>query len=330
MAFSTPTPTRSVTKEIVSEMGTFIRIYSDGSLERPLQTPFAPPMLEDPHTGLSSKDVTISHNPPISARLYLPKLTNQTDKLPVLVYFHGGAFLIESAFSQLYHNLFKTFVPQANVVVVSVEYRLAPEHPLPACYHDCWNALQWVSSHATNDPTNGDPWLLHHADFNRVFIGGDSAGGNIAHNIAMRAGTEALPGDVKKLGAILCHPAFHSSYQVGSEPDIEPEQRLNHKVWNLAYPSAPGGVDNPLFNPVAPGAPSLARLGCSRILLCIAGKDPFRDRGVWYYESVNKSGWKGKLELFEETDEGHVYHLLNPQSENSKKLFHRLVSFLQE
>ncbi|TKY49407.1 2-hydroxyisoflavanone dehydratase [Spatholobus suberectus] len=99
---------------------------------------------------------------------------------------------------------------------------------------------------------------------------------------------------------------------------------------NLVYPSAPGGIDNPMFNPMAPGAPSLVGLGCSKMIICIAGKDIFKDIGIWYYESVKKSGWQGKLELLEDKDEHHVYHLFNLESENAKKLNKRLVSFLQE
>nr|KYP39110.1 putative gibberellin receptor GID1L2 [Cajanus cajan] len=290
-------------------------------------------MLDDPNTntGLSSKDIVISHNPPISARLYLPRITNQPHhKIPILVYFHGGAFIIESAFSQLYHNYFKAFVPQANTIVVSVEYRLAPEHPLPTCYHDCWNALQWVSSHYStknNPPNNADPWLVHHGDFNRVFIGGDSAGANIAHNIALRAGSQPLPCDVKILGAILSHPSFFSSHSIGSEP-VEEDQ--HGELLNLVYPSAPGGYDNPVFNPLASVAPSLAGLGCSKMIVCVAGKDGFKDKGILYYESVIKSGWQGKIQLHHDIDEGHVYYLFNPGSENAKKFHKRLVSFIQE
>ncbi|XP_057451803.1 2-hydroxyisoflavanone dehydratase-like [Lotus japonicus] len=125
--------------------------------------------------------------------------------------------------------------------------------------------------------------------------GGDSAGGNIVHNIAMHAGIEVLP-----------------------EPIIEPEQNIDHKIWSLVYPSAPGGVDNPMLNPVGPGAPSLATLGCSRIIVCVPSKDRLKDRAVRYYEAMNKSGWQGKLELFEEEDEDHIYHLFKPESESAK------------
>ena len=214
--------------------------------------------------------------------------------------------------------------------MVSVEYRLAPENPLPACYHDCWDALKWVASHASKNTTNTEPWLVNHGDLNRVFIGGDSAGGNITHNIAMRAGAEALPGDVKVLGAILCHPFFYSSQPIGSEPVTDPEKDLSHLTWKFVYPSAPGGIDNPMINPLGPGAPSLAGLGCCRMLVCVSGKDALRERGVWYYEAVKSSGWQRKAELFEEKEEDHVYHVFHPESENAHKLIKRLASFLHQ
>ncbi|XP_061376540.1 2-hydroxyisoflavanone dehydratase-like [Gastrolobium bilobum] len=321
----------TITKDIVTEIPTWIRVFRDGTVERPRNFPIVPPLLDDPKTGVSSKDIVISQNPTISARIYLPKFAPEKVKLPIYVYFHGGGFFCESAFSKLFQDHFIKLVPLANVIVVSVEYRIAPEHPLPACYDDCWAALQWVASHSTENPTNTEPWLIEHGDFNRVFIGGDSAGGNITHNmIAFRACAEALPGNVKILGAILAHPYFYGSNPIGSEPVTGLEHNLFYLVWKLVYPSAEGGIDNPMINPLAPGAPSLAGLACSRMIVCVAGKDGLRDRGVWYYEAVKKSGWQGKVELFEEKEEDHVYHLFNPESENGDKLIRRMASLLQE
>ncbi|XP_052734183.1 2-hydroxyisoflavanone dehydratase-like [Vigna angularis] len=116
----------------------------------------------------------------------------------------------------------------------------------------------------------------------------------------MRVGTEPLPCDVKILGAIFSHPYFYSSEPIGSEAVTGHKQRLFCLVWDFVYPSAPGGIDNPMVNPFAPGAPSLDGLGCSKIIVCVASEDKIRDRGVWYLEGVRKSGWQGKLELFEE------------------------------
>ncbi|XP_061354503.1 2-hydroxyisoflavanone dehydratase-like [Gastrolobium bilobum] len=309
-------------KEITMDIPNLVRVYNDGTIERLQNSPIVPPTLEDPTTGVSSKDVVISINPPISARLYLPKsILSQNHKVPILVYFHGGGFFFESAFNQLHHNYFNLFVSNAHVLVISVEYRLAPEVPLPAAYDDCWDALKWVA-------TNSEPWLIKHGDFDRVFIGGDSAGGNIVHNIAMRAGVEVLPRSVKVLGAFLSHSYFFSSKPIGSEPVEGHEQSVPLLVWGLVYPSAPGGIDNPMINPLAHGAPSLAGLGCSKILVCVAEWDPIRDRGVWYSEAVKKSGWKGQLELFEVEGEGHAFHIHNPESANTKKMLKRVADFL--
>lgn len=146
----------------------------------------------------------------------------------------------------------------------------------------------------------------------------------------MRAGSEALPGGVKILGAIYSHPFFCSSQPIGSETVTDGVTSFLTSIWNFVYPSAPGGIDSFLVNPLAPGAPSLRGLGCSKLLMCVAGKDTLRDRGIWYYEGVKKSGWGGTLELFEQEGEDHVYHILHPESENGKKMIQRLASFILE
>jgi acetyl esterase/lipase len=123
----------------------------------------------------------------------------------VLFYVHGGGFYFQSAFSSVFHKQVNAVAAKANAIAVSVEYGLFPERPLPACYEDPWAGLQWVASHANrNGP---EPWLNEYSDFNRVFIGGDSAGGNISHNLAVRVGTLGLP-CVKVVGLTLVHPVF--------------------------------------------------------------------------------------------------------------------------
>ncbi|KAJ7980080.1 2-hydroxyisoflavanone dehydratase [Quillaja saponaria] len=330
---STTTNPYTTTKEIAIEIPKFIRIYKDGTVERLIGSPFVPPSLQDPDTGVSSKDITISDNPSISARLYLPKLTQsnnqENQKIPILVYFHGGGFCVESAFSFLDHRYLNLIVSQSNVLAVSVEYRLAPEHLLPAAYEDCWTALKWVTSHLANSPINSDPWLTNHGDFLKLYLGGDSAGANIVHNIALRAGVESLSGGVKIVGAFLSCPYFWGLKPIGSESVAGHEQSNATLLWNIIYPDAPGGIDNPMINPVVPGAPSLAGLGCSKLLVVVTGKDSVRDRGVLYYEAVKKSGWKGEVELFEVEDEDHYFHAFNTETENSKNVIKRFASFLQ-
>nr|ABB89023.1 CXE carboxylesterase [Actinidia eriantha] len=321
------------TKEVATDLLPLLRHYKDGTVERFIASPYIPPSPLDPATGVSSKDVTIS--PLVSARLYLP--ASATQKLPVLVYFHGGGFCIESAFSLFNHRYVNALASESNAVAVSVEYRLAPENPLPAAYDDSWAALQWVAYHSVDRGTDDksqqrDSWLAEHADFDRLFIGGDSAGANIVHHLAIRAGSEPLPGDLKILGAFLAQPYFWGSDPVGSEsPDLHTEENLIQRIWTCVYPSAPGGIDNPAINPFSPDAPSVAALGCARLLVCVSGEDELRERGIRYLEEVKRSGWRGeKIELFEVEGEGHAFHFFGFGSENAKRMITRLASFVSQ
>ena len=106
-----------------------------------------------------------------------------------------------------------TLAAKADVIVVSVEYMLAPKHPIPGCYDDSWAAFQWVASHAKrNGP---EAWLNHHADLDKVFIAGDSVGGNFSHDLAAQVGSIGLP-SVKLVGAVLVHPYFGGTNRGGA------------------------------------------------------------------------------------------------------------------
>jgi len=85
------------------------------------------------------------------------------------------------------------------------------------------------------------------------------------------------------------------------------QQSVSYLVWDFVYPSAPGGIGNATVNPLTPAAPSFDGLRCSQIFFCVVSNNKLRDRGVWYFEGVRKSGWHEELELFEEKGEDHVY-----------------------
>lgn len=140
-------------------------------------------------------------------------------------------------------------------------------------YEDSWTALQWVASHVLDKPGfEKEPWLVNHGDFEKVLIGGDSAGGNIVHNISLRSGLESLNGGVKILGSFLCFPYFLSSSEFK-------EDSLASRIWAFVNPSAEDGVDDPRINPFVEKAHSLSGLGCSNILVCVAEKDEMRNIG---------------------------------------------------
>ncbi|KAF8654405.1 hypothetical protein HU200_061587 [Digitaria exilis] len=314
-------PPAAADDEIVYESMPCIRIYKN-RVERYFGSEFVAASTDEA-TGVASKDVVISPN--VSARLYLPRLDDGGAKLPILVYYHGGGFCLGSAFNPTFHAYFNTFTALANVLVVSVEYRLAPEHPVPAAYADGWEALAWVVSHLA-DPSSAaaaasaagdrDPWIAGHADFARLYLGGESAGSNIAHHMAMRVAAEGLAHGAQIRGLVMIHPYFLGTDKVSSD-DINAEARESlGSLWRVMCPTTTGD-DDPLINPLVDGAPSLASLACGRVLVCIGEGDVLRDRGRAYYDRLKASGWQGEAEIWQAPDKGHTFHLLEPSCDEA-------------
>ncbi|KAL8155003.1 putative carboxylesterase 12 [Apium graveolens] len=311
------------TEEILHDFSPFFRVLKCGRVDRLIGNVTVPASV-DPATGVRSKDVIINAESGVSARLYLPKSIDTGHKLPLFVYIHGGAFVIDTAFSPLYHTFLNNLAAEANIIVVSVDYRRAPEHPLPIAYEDSWDAILWAASHSSG---NGqEAWLNEYADFQSVFFSGDSAGANIAHNMAMLAGSEKVEG-MHVEGIVLVHPFFWGKTPVGGEP-ADPESRaFCEKLWLYANPGS-SGIDDPLVNPGADL--KIWSLGCKRVLVFVAEKDSLRHRGIYYKELLENSGWGGKVEFVENKDEDHVFFLFNPTSNNAVSLVRSVASFINE
>ncbi|KAM0847226.1 hypothetical protein ACQ4PT_055148 [Festuca glaucescens] len=289
--------------EIVYESMPRLRVYRNRVERYPGADDFVAASADA--AAVASRDTTISSR--VSARLYLPRARLDATKVPVLVYYHGGGFCLCSAFDSTYHAYLNRFAALADVLVVSVEYRLAPEHPVPSAYTDSWEALAWVVSHRAG---GDEPWLTEHADFSRLYLGGDSAGANIAHHMAMRAGVEEL---LALRGLVLIHPYFLGSDGVASDGlDRTARERLG-RLWRVASPDTTAGEDDPLINPLAAGAPGLEALACGRVLVCVAEDDVLRDRGKAYYDRLLRTGgWRGEAEIWQARGKGHRFHLFDP------------------
>ena len=305
--------------EVVFEAPEHFRIYKSGRIDRFHQPVPVAAGVGDDASGVATKDVVIDAATGLTVRLFLPKRQEQpsSKKLPILVYFHGGGFILESAKSPTYHNYLTSLAAAAGVLAVSVDYRLAPEHRLPAAYDDCWTALQWTASAR-------DDWLAEHGDASRVFVAGDSAGGNIVHNVLVRASSAENAARIE--GAVLLHPFFGGRTAIEGEP--ERAIVITAKVWASACPDAADGADDPRINPTAPGAPALERLGCERMLVCTAEKDWLVARDRAYYDAVAASAWPGSAAWLETEGEEHVFFLLKPECDRAKALMDRVVAFI--
>ncbi|GAA0173930.1 deacetylase [Lithospermum erythrorhizon] len=294
--------------EIVADFKSFFRVYKDGHVERYVEADFVPPS-EDPETGVISKDVKIPPENDVIVRLYLPKNTNK--KLPLLIYIHGGGFCIESALSSWYHPYLNRLVAEANVIALSIEYRLAPEFPIPICYDDCWSVFKWLEN-----GKDSEPWLRDHADFSRTFMAGDRAGANISHEMMVRASNESNCGFEKTgmnlEGVVLIHPFFGDDFF--------------NDLWLYLGKESNIGLDDPRLNPTLhPGI--LSKIVCKKILICTAEIDKVRHCGWSYYEAIKNSGWGGEVEIVEAEGEDHVFHLVNPGCDKADILMKKMASF---
>jgi acetyl esterase/lipase len=123
--------------------------------------------------NIEIRDTIVPASPGVPVRVYSP--TGGTGPLPALVYIHGGGFIVGDL--DMFHDAVAAIANEVNAVVVSVDYRLAPEAPFPAGLEDCYAALKWTADNAAE--LNIDPA--------RIAIGGESAGGGLSAGLALLA-----------------------------------------------------------------------------------------------------------------------------------------------
>ena len=213
----------------------------------------------------------------LPARLYAPS----AEKLPVLLYFHGGGFTIGSIAS--HDILCRQLSHLACCAVVSVDYRLAPEHQFPTAANDAWDALQWLSAHAASLGL----------DAARLAVGGDSAGGTLAAMCAVLARDARLPLALQLLFYPGCaahqdtpsHQKFASGFVLG-EASIS---------WFFGlYVRSRADRDDWRFAPL--NAPDVDRVATAWFGL--AECDPLVDEGVMYADKLRTAGVAVELEIY--------------------------------
>lgn len=128
------------------------------------------------------RDLTVDGGDgPIAGRLFIPTAQLRSDAVPTLLFIHGGGHGLGNIDS--HDGACRSLAERSGVQVLSIDYRLAPEHPFPAAVEDCFAAYQWLVKNADS----------LHADPERLAVGGDSAGGNLAAATALQAAEAGLP-----------------------------------------------------------------------------------------------------------------------------------------
>ena len=223
----------------------------------------------------------------VPIRIYTPRELG-ADKLPVLVFFHGGGWVIGDLDS--HDNMCRYFANEADMVVVAVDYRLAPEHRFPAGIDDAIAAAQWVCANAGS--IGGDPA--------RIAVTGDSAGGNMAAVVAQQ-----LKGKIAF--QLLIYPAtdfsdgdYPSRARFGTgEYFLSSEDMAWFGAHLFGEHSAAG---DPKASPIA--APDLS--GLAPALTVTAGYDPLMDEGKAYADALAQAGVPSEYKCYEGTIHGFV------------------------
>jgi acetyl esterase len=201
--------------------------------------------------------------------------------LPVLLYFFGGGWVLGTIDTA--DGVSRSLANSSGALVVVVGYRLAPEHPFPAAIDDCYAAVRWVAGHA--EEIGADPA--------RIAVGGDSAGGNLAAGLALRARADGPA----LVGQLLVYPntdqlADDESMRATDDPFL-----FNHRsvAWyRQHYLTDPADAANPLASPLR--AESLA--GLPPALVITAEYDPLRDQGEAYARRLADEGVKAELSRY--------------------------------
>lgn len=209
----------------------------------------------------------------IPARVYKPLTLRQSDGLsPCLVFFHGGGWVIGNLDS---HDVVcRTLADEGQLIVISVDYRLAPEHQFPAAVDDAIAATAWISANARQLGI----------DAARLLVGGDSAGGNLAAVVAINA-RDAGP---KIAGQVLIYPATDFAMTHPSHSEPETDALLTHSVIKWFRNHYLGAVDGEHWKASPARMDKLAGLPPAFVLT--AGADPLRDEGDEYARRLGEAG----------------------------------------
>ncbi len=225
--------------------------------------------------GVGVEDLTVPGPAgPIRARHYTPA-ENPAASAPLLVFFHGGGFVIADL--DAYEAVCRLICRDAGVHVLSVDYRLAPEHKAPAALDDAYAAYLWAVGHARE--LGADP--------HRVAVGGDSAGGNLSAGVCLRARNEGVPAPALQL---LIYPMVDATAQTRSQALFGDGYFLTeHDIaWFHDHYLTDSGVEptDVRVSPLLAGDLS----GLPPALVVTAGFDPLRDQGDRYAAKLQAAG----------------------------------------
>jgi acetyl esterase/lipase len=241
-------------------------------------------------------------------RLYRP---SEQDALPALVYFFGGGWTLGQI--DTCDGICRTLANEVGCVVIAVGYRLAPEHKFPVAVHDCYDAVSWIADHA--EELRLDPaWLA---------VGGDSAGGNLAAAVTLRAKDQGGPPLAAQLLVYpnTCFGADTASIRENDDPSMFNRRSVDW-YWTH-YLSAPADGLDPLASPLL----AADHTGLPPALVITAEYDPLRDEAEQYAHRLAAAGVPSALSRYDGMM--HGFFLMYPTLDGGRRAVHEAVQFLR-
>ena len=226
----------------------------------------------------------------LQARVYTPLNAGQGNVLPVVLFLHGGGFICGDL--DTHEVMVRALANRSGALVVSLAYRLAPEAPFPAALDDCLATVQWLSVNAP--ALGGDP--------ERLLVCGDSAGGNLAAALCIKARDQGAP---RLAGQILFYPNVDGNGETASWADLAdryfPTRQAMELTFQCYVPGAPEHRRNPLVAPLRAALHDLPPA-----LVISAGLDPLKDEGQAYAHKLQAAGVPAWHQLYEGVEHGFV------------------------
>ena len=250
-------------------------------------------------TGVMSKDIeTPSCTPGIKniSRFFLPRKiimeqnVNVKKKVPLMIFIHGGGWATLDCKTNMYTNLCERFCNDLQIPVLSLNYRLAPEHPYPIPLDDCYAALKWLG---TKDSIVEIPEYINRE---KLIVCGDSAGGNLTAAISLKHVDNKIPG-INIILQIPIYPCFFKRPLTNSRTNkylryvtIVSQQMMN-QYENLYKPV---DIDEVVFSKMkyvnCESASNLDDPNLPATIGIVAGGDVLRDEGISYFEKLKSVG----------------------------------------
>ncbi len=223
----------------------------------------------------------------LPVRLYWPEAEDDT-ALGVIAFFHGGGWVLSNI--EGHDSLARRLTNRTGAIVMSVDYRLAPEHPFPAPHDDCWAATNWLAQHAGE--LGGDA--------SKLVVAGDSAGGNLAAGVALRARDEGLELALQ----VLIYPCIDTNFERPSMIDNGSGYFLNatDMVWFWDHFVPAEHRSNPYAVPMRAGDVK----GLAPALVQTAEYDPLRDEGEAWADRLAEAGVAVEMTRYDGVVHGFV------------------------